>query len=717
MEEGRRMFQIFAARMFEQRVLSAYREKVAAERQGKLIEEEAEEAIAAELKKAKKAKDAQKKKEKAQQKKAALAAEKAKKEAEKAAEEAALRAAEEKKAEEARLRAEEKRKKREAQKKAEEEERLRKEAEKQRRLQEQRERQAELERKQREAKERERKEKEEARQKEREAKEAKEKEARERRERLEKEKKDAEAKIKAEKAAKEQPKRDEQAARTPAVPMQIQKRAPAQVPVPLPPSLQSHQSISSPHVAVATPVLPKAPTPNRQANASHREATSFPETPHVGSSTSQAASPNPSTPQQTTTSPGPLGLPGKTPNQPPFLHHPQASSPLHTALKGPPGAFPPGPFGGMQHIGMNGFQPGMPAISAGFGGRMHHDPMFQHQHFRPPNGLPLPPGMNGLPMQGGRSFSGHGPPGFQHQVPTGPLGQAFGGHKETAAPNLHSRQQSASFDKQAFDNIAPAQPIARPAPIGRPSSTVQGQRPGEAHQVGESDIDDLSNHLGSSALLDDSDEPLTAPNTARRASAVPGGMGRQSFAPSAPFGIDSSSFGSPLSPYGTWAPPMNPFGTSSLPGSSYMGGWSNTNSFGAVGGSSVRASQPRSVAVRLMLCNACKNLEGSSPDGFLSIATIRDQIERLHAPRDEPVSDKELLDLCETEGNPNNGGGYFDVRVDDDGRTLIRYEPEITSHGRPAGAPGEIGSPIVSGGMASVPRFGGPPGISAPGGF
>jgi hypothetical protein len=28
MEEGRRMFQIFAAKMFEQRVLTAYREKV-----------------------------------------------------------------------------------------------------------------------------------------------------------------------------------------------------------------------------------------------------------------------------------------------------------------------------------------------------------------------------------------------------------------------------------------------------------------------------------------------------------------------------------------------------------------------------------------------------------------------------------------------------------------------------------------------------------------
>ena len=32
MQEGRRMFQIFAARMFEQRVLTAYKEKVAAEK-------------------------------------------------------------------------------------------------------------------------------------------------------------------------------------------------------------------------------------------------------------------------------------------------------------------------------------------------------------------------------------------------------------------------------------------------------------------------------------------------------------------------------------------------------------------------------------------------------------------------------------------------------------------------------------------------------------
>jgi hypothetical protein len=40
MEEGRRMFQIFAARLFEQRVLTAYKDKVTKERQQKLLEEE-----------------------------------------------------------------------------------------------------------------------------------------------------------------------------------------------------------------------------------------------------------------------------------------------------------------------------------------------------------------------------------------------------------------------------------------------------------------------------------------------------------------------------------------------------------------------------------------------------------------------------------------------------------------------------------------------------
>lgn len=65
-ENGVQMFQMFAARMFESRVLQAYREKVARERQEQLLMELAEEDQAAAGRDAKKLKDAQKKKAKKQ---------------------------------------------------------------------------------------------------------------------------------------------------------------------------------------------------------------------------------------------------------------------------------------------------------------------------------------------------------------------------------------------------------------------------------------------------------------------------------------------------------------------------------------------------------------------------------------------------------------------------------------------------------------------------
>lgn len=700
MEEGRRMFQIFAARMFEQRVLTAYKEKVAKERQQKLLEELEEEDRATTQKKEKKAKDAQKKKEKALQKKKEAAEDKAKREAAKAAEEQALRDAEEKKAEEARKKAEEKRRKKEALKKAEEEERLKKEADKQRRLQEQRDRQAELERKQREAKEKERKEKEELRQKEREAREAKDREAKEKKERQEQEKRDKESKAKME---KEQQKRDEATSQASiAVPS-----APKRVPIPKPSNLQPHPTtIASPAVPVATPALPKAPTPIKLRTNSQQDSngSSIPQTPQ-SSNMSHNVSPVPSTPQQG--SPGPIGPPGKVHNQP-HLYHPQASSPSHPILKSPP---PGMPFGGMQSMGM-GFQPGLPMMPPGFGGRMHHEPMFPLQGLggmRPiPNGMH--PGFNANQMPQGRGFPlQHPPPGFAPQMPNtnnlGGIGQPY--QKENMTPaQSHSRHQSASFEKPV-DNPPPgahAQPIARPGPIGRPSSVVHGAR------HGDQDLDDLSSHLGSSALLDDSDEPLTSGAGVRRQSAAPGNMSRQSFAPP-PFGMDPT-FGSPMSSFSnTWAGPPHPFG-SSLPGTNYLGGWGNgptpNSSFGP--GLQARPTQPRSVAVRLNICRACKNLEGTTSDGYFDVNIVKDQLTHFIGPSEAPVTTQEVLDICETEGNGMNGGGSFDIRNDGNNQYSIRYEVEPLNAPRPVGAPGEIGSPIVGGGGLS--RFGGaPPGF------
>ncbi|GAC98555.1 hypothetical protein PHSY_006149 [Pseudozyma hubeiensis SY62] len=150
MEEGRKMFQIFAARMFEQRVLAAYRERVAQERQLQLLRELEEEDDNEKAREARRVKESQKKKDKKKAQREAKEAEKMKKDQEKAAADAeiraqqqALRDAELKKQEEIRL-------KKEAERKAREDEKAKKEEERRRRQAEERERQLEVERKRRE---------------------------------------------------------------------------------------------------------------------------------------------------------------------------------------------------------------------------------------------------------------------------------------------------------------------------------------------------------------------------------------------------------------------------------------------------------------------------------------------------------------------------------------------------------------------------------------
>src|SRR3984957_17111268 len=64
MEEGKRMFSIFAARMFKQRVLNAYRERVAQERQLQLLRELEDEDKMSKEREAKKQTQNQKKKDK-----------------------------------------------------------------------------------------------------------------------------------------------------------------------------------------------------------------------------------------------------------------------------------------------------------------------------------------------------------------------------------------------------------------------------------------------------------------------------------------------------------------------------------------------------------------------------------------------------------------------------------------------------------------------------
>lgn len=534
MEEGRRMFQIFAARMFEQRVLTAYREKVANERQQKLIEELEEESRLDSQREAKKAKEAQKKKDKKRQQKQVKDEERARREAEKAAEEAEARAIEDKKVEEQRHKREEQRKKREVEKKAYEEERQRKETEKQKRIQEVREQQAELERKQKEQKEREKRKREEAKKREREERELREKEGREKKERDVAEKKEREAKERRAQETKERNRKDEQAKKVSQGP---NTTSPLKPHVSLSPAFYPPQAAStnaSPRLQIATPVVPKAPTPIRQRPASFQSSHSSSPKTSVAPSGSSTTSPS----MPCLTQNGALPIPGKSVPQTPS----QQQGTLGFASIGPiPGLSQPPGLVGMPAMAGSNFphNQGLTLPTIMQRGQMHdplmHPPPQPHPHplqftpnqfrnFAAQTELPFPPGINGM-----RTVS-HVRSTLDPPLPQSSIISASAANigpfipRNTLSTHSHSRNTSASFSNFDIPNTpTQTQPIARPAPIHRPSSVAPNQQFENITSVSNSDIDDISNHLGSSALLDDTDIPLSSnANDSRHGSIAPG---------------------------------------------------------------------------------------------------------------------------------------------------------------------------------------------------
>jgi len=680
------MFQIFAARMFEQRVLTAYREKVAAERQQKLLEELEEESRLDSQREAKKAKEAAKKKEKKRLQKLAKEEERAKKEAEKAAEEAAARALEEKRLEEQRQRKEEQRKKREAERKAAEEERLRKEAEKQRRAQQERERQAEAERRRREAQERERQRREEARKKEREEREARDKERKskedkEKRAREEQARKEKEASSKAEKEGRDR-----------AGPNQALKQQPVALPPGLHPPSRGSQ-IQSPHFQVATPIIPpKVPTPGRNRQTSQPGLQSHASSPRSQKATSTDISLTSASPATVAIpqTPALTQQPAKAQGQPPMLHHPQPSaprSPLNHHGRGQY-AFT---MNGLPGLGVSGPPLGAPGMMSTM---MPPMPMYQgpppvgSQPRYASNGMQYPPGFGGP-----RAFQGAHPMPFASQPP------APGAIPTSQAPAsqgpIHSRQPSLSNNAET---IQPPAPIARPGPIARPSSTTSDKQKPPRELLGE--IDQITTQLGSKALLDDSDEPFLGGPAEPRMGLPPVG------APGSNRGPFASSFAEPKhESFAMGNPSWGAFnnGISAAPGWGPPGsqrpspGWSQPP-FGAIGGGPQpiqRSHLPRPIAVRLMLVQACRHLSAvpsASADGYHPVQAVLRQLEALKSPGEPPVSMDEMLGICDTEGNSQNGGGSFEVVIDSARGQVVKFVEDTSV--QPRSSVGDIGSPI-----------------------
>lgn len=474
MEEGRRMFHIFAARMFEQRVLAAYREKVARERQQKLLEEIEEEERKAEERNSKKSKEKERKKEKQRLLKQQKEEERLKKEEEKAAEEAARRQEEEKKAEEVRRKKEEARLKKEAERKQQELERLKREEERRKRQAEERERQAELERKKREKEEAAKKRREEALKREREAKEAKERKEREERERKEKAKSQAAGKRQ---GASTSPTRlaPSQPA-VPKVPTPTPSRSSIASTTTTPPHLSFvNGSSSTPGTSIHTPSprLSNTVQPQSHSNQPPMPPSNFHGSmqppPSSGFMSPSLRNQFPHIPENAVPGTLPPGIPGRpSAGAPPLVNGLPLGiyAPLPIGNQGPFGRFTPAPNsqGNFSSVG----PPAMPhSIGRGFGDNV------------PPATPTYPSPIGSLPSHGSPIIppppkpaeSGMSSPQISHSRKT-----SMDALTDLTA-NLSTRQYP-----PGINGSAPLPPpglgrtIHRPAPIQRPQSTVSSGR-------------------------------------------------------------------------------------------------------------------------------------------------------------------------------------------------------------------------------------------------
>lgn len=106
-----------------------------------------------------------------------------------------------------------------------------------------------------------------------------------------------------------------------------------------------------------------------------------------------------------------------------------------------------------------------------------------------------------------------------------------------------------------------------------------------------------------------------------------------------------------------------------------------------------------------MVSQACKQLTANNPaktgNGFHNINTVLRQVEQLKPLNEAPAQIQEMLDICDTEGNPQNGGGSFIIRDEGPRGIFVRFDTDDAAQVSGRG-PGEIGSPIQGN---STPAF------------
>lgn len=241
----------------------------------------------------------------------------------------------------------------------------------------------------------------------------------------------------------------------------------------------------------------------------------------------------------------------------------------------------------------------------------------------------------------------------------------------------------------------------------------------ENRKIADPEVEQLATQLGSKALLDDSDIPLSASSSDHLSAPGAPGSGRAPFSNNFPDAkhdaFQSGNWGA-FSPNGSFTGTPN-WGAPGL-APKQSGGWPvqhqpGSNAFGIIGGgggggvhATHRPHASRPVAIRLMVAEACKKLSatpGTANDGFHPAPFLLRQVELMKPPHEPLISLNEMLEICDTEGNGQNGGGSFIVRSDGLQGQSVKFEPSSgTSSKR---AVGDIGSPLIA--HSQLATFGG----------
>lgn len=122
--------------------------------------------------------------------------------------------------------------------------------------------------------------------------------------------------------------------------------------------------------------------------------------------------------------------------------------------------------------------------------------------------------------------------------------------------------------------------------------------------------------------------------------------------------------------------------------------------------------------LRLLVTQACRQLTASNlnkgENGFHNVEAVLRQVEQLKPANEGPIQLNEMLEICDTEGNAQNGGGSSAVRIEGSRGTFFKFEADdnVSINNIGVAAPGEIGSPLVG---SSLPAFGGTRPFQPPG--